>query len=660
LATDSVTADKLAANSVTAAKIAAGTLTDQVANNSITAAKIVTNAIQTRHIADDQVTGDKLTNNITLAGTLTFGDGHTLGNDGDDNLVLTGSASENIIIDSADDIILDADGGDFIFRDGGTEQARLKAGKLGIGTDDPDALIEIVSSDPRIRLRDDTAGGAADGGGILEFVGYHAGSSDGKREWARITGLKENATGGNTDGYLKFYTNSGSLTERMRITSDGNVGIGGTPQTTVGILDIVGQSNNYNTAPMLTFKTTSTNAANRNWSMGALDINYGDFHIGCGDSNSDFFDATAHSKFTISKDGEVGIGITSPTKALEVSSGGADATTIKASYNSTNYLELAHNRINAVSSGGNDTILLQTAGTTGLTIDVNQKVGIGTTSPTNTLDLGAATLSRGLTFAKYSNLFSEYSNGSLWISSNFYGTAGGSGYKTGATGTYGAAGIRLHATGGGSYSGQMEFYVDPQTSKTADDAFTPTQRMRINSYGNVDVGAAAGSWTTKGGLVLANGPFVQANAYGDNVYQGQGSNDTLKDTVDSSWSAVFSSSVVSNWSTVELIVPTSDNDDSYGSFAVRGMVSGYDGVGCHFTANAYHNSGVYTKRTHIIDSDGGTWTITISNNSQQGFKVKAQNTANLTHPVAHFTVINGGNTASGRGYNLNNATVDWS
>ena len=85
--------------------------------------------------------------------------------------------------------------------------------------------------------------------------------------------------------------------------------------------------------------------------------------------------------------GKVGIGTASPTKALEVSSGGSDVTTIKASYNATNYLELAHNRINAVSSGGNDSIQLQTGGTTGLTIDVNQKVGIGTTSPSGKLDI---------------------------------------------------------------------------------------------------------------------------------------------------------------------------------------------------------------------------------------------------------------------------------
>ncbi len=226
--------------------------------------------------------------------------------------------------------------------------------------------------------------------------------------------------------------------------------------------------------------------------------------------------------------------------------------------------------------------------------------------------------------------------------------------------SYQGGSIKTKVTTGDGTATRSEQATAMTFGTMAAGAVSHAEKMRINSYGNVDVGAAAGSYTTKGGLVLANGPIVQANSYGDNVYQGQGSNDTLKDTVDSSWSAVFSSSVVNNWSTVELIVPTSDNDDSYGSFAVRGMVSGYDGMGCHFTANAYHNSGVYTKRTHIIDSDGGTWTITISNNSQQGFKVKAQNTANLTHPVAHFTVINGGNTASGRGYNLNNATVDWS
>ena len=56
----------------------------------------------------------------TFAGNITFGDSHTIGDDSDDNLVIASSASENIIIDSADDIILDAAGNDVLFKDAGT------------------------------------------------------------------------------------------------------------------------------------------------------------------------------------------------------------------------------------------------------------------------------------------------------------------------------------------------------------------------------------------------------------------------------------------------------------------------------------------------------------------------------------------------------------
>jgi hypothetical protein len=56
----------------------------------------------------------------TFAGNITFGDSHTIGDDGDDNLVIASSASENIIIDSADDIVLDAAGNDVLFKDAGT------------------------------------------------------------------------------------------------------------------------------------------------------------------------------------------------------------------------------------------------------------------------------------------------------------------------------------------------------------------------------------------------------------------------------------------------------------------------------------------------------------------------------------------------------------
>ena len=103
LAADSVITAKIADNAVTAAKIAAGALGDQVAG--------ITSSASATTIAGT----------LTSTGTITVGDGHTMGDDGDDNFVLTGSAGENVIIDSAVNIILDADVGEVQFKDAGTE-----------------------------------------------------------------------------------------------------------------------------------------------------------------------------------------------------------------------------------------------------------------------------------------------------------------------------------------------------------------------------------------------------------------------------------------------------------------------------------------------------------------------------------------------------------
>jgi hypothetical protein len=67
-------------------------------------------------------------NDATFAGDITFGDSHFIGDDGDDNLLIQSSAGENIIIDSEDDIILDANGADIRFKDGGTEFGKISKG----------------------------------------------------------------------------------------------------------------------------------------------------------------------------------------------------------------------------------------------------------------------------------------------------------------------------------------------------------------------------------------------------------------------------------------------------------------------------------------------------------------------------------------------------
>ena len=69
-------------------------------------------------------------------------------------------------------------------------------------------------------------------GGSLVLGGYYTAQTN-SIGFGEIGGRKENATAGNTAGYLAFGTrpNGGNMTERARITSSGNVGIGLTAPT---------------------------------------------------------------------------------------------------------------------------------------------------------------------------------------------------------------------------------------------------------------------------------------------------------------------------------------------------------------------------------------------------------------------------------------------
>jgi hypothetical protein len=132
-----------------------------------------------------------------------------------------------------------------------TERMRIDgSGNVGIGTSSPTTRLQIAEAN-----RADSTNFANVGiyttttqstgvGGTLALGGLFNGSD--LAPFGSIRGGKQNSTNGNYDGYLAFQTiaNGGVLTEKMRIDSSGNVGIGCVPgyrldvaaaDTTVGI-----------------------------------------------------------------------------------------------------------------------------------------------------------------------------------------------------------------------------------------------------------------------------------------------------------------------------------------------------------------------------------------------------------------------------------------
>jgi len=121
-------------------------------------------------------------------------------------------------------------------------------GNLGFGVATPQVRLHIygptqIAGDARYNfiLGDSTPAAAGVGGGIL-FSGYYKNTTS-KAGFAAIRGVKENDVPGNFASALIFSTqvNLSSQTERMRISSAGNIGIG--TSAPVAKLDVAGNIN---------------------------------------------------------------------------------------------------------------------------------------------------------------------------------------------------------------------------------------------------------------------------------------------------------------------------------------------------------------------------------------------------------------------------------
>ena len=184
-------------------------------------------------------------------------------------------------------------------------------GSVGVGTASPSQLLHLYTTSKAVSDRDginlQTSNSAAADIGLPIIW-----SSNGtilNYATAGIAGRRESATSTNYSGYLQFATTDagGSLGERMRITSGGNVGIGTTTIT-----------------PSSGYKMLKINGSTGGeFVLAGSDVDYGYIYANSGNFVIDalgnyplIFRVNGSSRMTITASGSVGIGTASPTGRL--------------------------------------------------------------------------------------------------------------------------------------------------------------------------------------------------------------------------------------------------------------------------------------------------------------------------------------------------------
>ena len=409
----------------------------------------------------------------------------------------------------------------------GTANQRLQvtggayvSGNLGIGINNPSALLHLSGSVPTIKLQDNNNTGVS---ALQRIDAVH---STGGTQWF----VGQNSTTTN-DLYLYNVANANLLfgtnnTERLRITSSGNVGIGTTNPS--DLLHV------YGATPTIRLKGTGNNSAKvdlegtyTTWSIENQYVN--------GATNDIFriFNSELNQNaLTISRGtNSVGIGTNNPARKLEIfdtaatvlqlNSTNTDGTSLRIQNSGTDkmYMGLAGDFITGQGSNVTDSAIRASGsllfasggGTERLRITSDGKVGIGgLISPGALLHLrdsqnttqGAAQLkiSKGVG-SGVAPASTSRANCYIHLGSSEWGSGAngqyliGFGYTDGETGTGIPAYIGFKETSVGGYTiGDLIFGTRDNSTGTNN----ATERLRIRSNGDLILGPydAPGAYTS--------------------------------------------------------------------------------------------------------------------------------------------------------------------
>ncbi|PCI38073.1 MAG: hypothetical protein COB53_05260 [Elusimicrobia bacterium] len=282
-----------------------------------------------------------------------------------------------------------------------TAMAIDNSGNVGIGTTIPAGKLHVEDANQTLNnwqnliVRTSNAFGI-DLGGSIGFGGKYD-TSGNVAQWAGIAGRKENATDGNFAGYLALSTrgNTGDTTERVRIDSTGNVGIGITaPADKLSVLRSdatettirIDNNSTGNSALILDRQTTGgrsyldiRDANTTMWKVGDLGSNH--FSIEEDGTNTRFFIENTT--------GDVGIGTTNPGRPLHLASNTSPTFVIERGNGTANQRKIYMAAVSGVSGDDMALGMFDDAFTASEKMRIEQSgdVGIGITNPESKLDV---------------------------------------------------------------------------------------------------------------------------------------------------------------------------------------------------------------------------------------------------------------------------------